>query len=78
MSKHIYLNWYISISGISLYKDKHRYKKNLIDDLQKYGNLKSAIKNLQDKKKINLKAGKKTGHQQLRHKQKKKEQIIES
>jgi len=32
----------ISIAaGVShLYKDKHRYKQNLINDLQKYGNLK--------------------------------------
>ena len=48
------------MSGIShnLYKDNTRYKQNLIDDLRKYGNLKSAIKNL-DKKKINLKSMKK-------------------
>ncbi len=40
------------MSGIShhLYKDKRRYKQNLIDDLQKYGNLKLAIKNLKDRK----------------------------
>lgn len=50
----------ISIVGNNyLYKD--RGKQNLIDDLQKYGNLKLAIKNLQDKrKKINLKSPKKT------------------
>jgi hypothetical protein len=65
----------ISMTGIYLYKDKSgRYKQNLIDDLQKYGNLKLAIKNLQDKaKKINLKSKKK---RQRRAKQKKKEQII--
>ena len=36
----------VSMSGIShhLYKDKRRYKHNLIDDLQKYGNLKLADK----------------------------------
>jgi hypothetical protein len=53
----------ISMAGIShhLYKDKRRYKQNLIDDLQRYGNLKLAITNLQDKKmKINLKNHKKT------------------
>ncbi|HET9807609.1 MAG TPA: hypothetical protein VFP49_11920 [Nitrososphaeraceae archaeon] len=52
----------LSMTGIHLYKDKSsRYKQNLIDDLQKYGNLKIAIKNLQDnKKKRNLKARKKT------------------
>ena len=48
-----------------LYKNKSSiYKQNLIDDLQKYGNLKLAIKNLQDnkRKKINLKSKKKIQH----------------
>jgi len=49
----------ISMAGINIYKDKPMYKQNLIDDLQKYGNLKLAIKNLQDKKKIYLKPKKK-------------------
>ena len=49
----------ISMAGIRIYKDKPMYKQNLIDDLQKYGNLKLAIKNLQDKKKIYLKPKKK-------------------
>ncbi|HJU59065.1 MAG TPA: helix-turn-helix domain-containing protein [Nitrososphaeraceae archaeon] len=42
----------VSMAGIShnLYKDKHRYKQTLIDDLQKYGNLKLAIKKLKDRK----------------------------
>jgi hypothetical protein len=48
----------ISMAGTSLYKNKSGLnKQNLMDDLQKYGNLKLAIKNLQDKKKkkkINL------------------------
>jgi hypothetical protein len=61
----------VSMSGTNhyrLYKDKRRYKQNLIDDLQKYGNLKLAIKNLEDKKKtLNLKAEKKTGYQQQLH-----------
>jgi hypothetical protein len=48
------------VSNSYLYKDKDRGKQNLIDDLQKYGNLKLAIKNLQNKKKINLKSQKKT------------------
>ena len=49
----------VSMTGIShLYKDKRRYKQNLIDDLQKYGNLKLAIKNLKDRK-IYLKPKKK-------------------
>ena len=45
-----------------------------MDDLQKYGNLKRAIKNFEDKKKmkINLKSGKKIGYQQLHQKQKEK------
>jgi len=30
----------ISMAGIRIYKDKPMYKQNLIDDLQKYGNLK--------------------------------------
>jgi hypothetical protein len=39
------------MSGIShLYKDKHRYKQTLMNELQKYGNLKLAIKNLKDRK----------------------------
>jgi hypothetical protein len=49
----------ISMTGIShMYKDKRRYKQNLIYDLQKYGNLKLAIKNLKDRK-IYLKPKKK-------------------
>ncbi len=67
----------VSMSGTNhyrLYKDKRRNKQNLIDDLQKYENLKLAIKNLEDKrKKINSKDGKKTGYQeQLHQKQKRK------
>lgn len=52
----------VSMADINhLYKDKHRYKQNLMDDLQKYGNLKLAIKHLEDKRrKINLKFRKKT------------------
>ena len=37
------------MTGIKLYKDKPMYKHNLIDDLQKYVNLKLAIKNLKDR-----------------------------
>jgi hypothetical protein len=65
----------ISMTGTRLYKNKSSiYKQNLIDDLQKYGNLKLSIKNLEDKtkKKINLKSGKKIGYQQLHQKQKEK------
>ncbi len=39
------------MSGIShLYKDKHRYKQTLMNELQKHGNLKLAIKNLKGRK----------------------------
>jgi hypothetical protein len=51
------------MTGINLYKKKSNiYKQNLIDDLQKYGNLKLAIKKLEEykKKKLILKSGKKT------------------
>jgi hypothetical protein len=42
----------VSMAGIShnLYKDKRRYNQTLIDDLQKYGNLKLAIKKLKERK----------------------------
>ena len=33
-------------------KDKSLYKETLIDDLQKYGNLKLVIKNLEEMRKI--------------------------
>src|SRR5215208_8088339 len=58
----------ISIAaGVShLYKDKHRYKQNLINDLQKYGNLKLAIKNLEDR--LIIKSGKKKTHYKTRGK----------
>jgi hypothetical protein len=50
-----------------LYKDKHRYIQTLINDLQKYGNLKLAIKNLE--KKINLNSKRKTlHHKQIKNK----------
>ena len=53
-----------------MYKDIHRYKQNLINDLQKYGNLKLAIKNLDNK--INLNSKKK----KLRQKQRKNKSTI--
>jgi hypothetical protein len=42
----------ISMAGINRhqYKDKRKYKQNLMDDLQKYGNLKLANKKLKDRK----------------------------
>jgi DNA repair protein SbcC/Rad50 len=66
----------ISMTGTRLYKNKSSiYKQNLIDDLQKYGNLKRAIKNLEDnkRKKINLKPKKKIKPQ--RQKQKRKNRL---
>jgi hypothetical protein len=67
----------ISMAGTSLYKNKSSiYKQNLMDDLQKYGNLKLAIKNLEDKKKINLKSGKKDRISTITSETKRKEQII--
>ena len=57
----------ISMAGIHIYKDKSRYKQNLMDDLQKYGNLMLAIKNLKDKQ-IVLKSKKKTRHQKKQRK----------
>jgi hypothetical protein len=56
----------ISIAGIGLYKDKQRYKLNLIDNLQKYGNLKLAIKNLEDG--LMIKSRKKKTHYKTRGK----------
>ena len=50
----------LSITDYYTHKDKSMYKKTLIDDLQKYGNLKLAIKNLEDNIEIDLKATKKT------------------
>jgi hypothetical protein len=49
----------LSMTDYYNYKDKRLYKDGLIDDLQKYGNLKLAIKNLQEIE-INLKSKKKT------------------
>ena len=46
-----------------LYKDKLLYKEKLIDDLQKYRNLKLTIKNLENSEK-NLKSTKKTQDKQ--------------
>ena len=46
-------------------KDKPLYKETLIDDLQKYGNLKLTIKNLQETVK-DLKLKKRTGYKQIK------------
>jgi hypothetical protein len=66
----------LSMADTRLYKNKSSiYKQNLIDDLQKYGNLKLALKNLEDnkRKKINLKPKKKI--QPQRQKQKRKNRL---
>ncbi|MGI9010853.1 MAG: hypothetical protein ACR2F1_06670, partial [Nitrososphaeraceae archaeon] len=49
----------LSMTEYYRYKDKPLFKETLIDDLQKYGNLKLAIKNLEDIE-IDLKSKKKT------------------
>ena len=49
----------LSMNDYFLYKDKLLYKEDLIDDIQKYRNLKIAIRNLEDIE-INLKSTKKT------------------
>ena len=48
-----------------LYKDKPLFKETLIDDLQKYGNLKLSIKNLEDIE-IDLKSKKRTRVPQIK------------
>ena len=61
----------LSMTGIShLYKDKHKYIQTLINDLQKYGNLKLTIKNLD--KKININSKRKT----RRYKQRKNKSTL--
>lgn len=49
----------LSMNDYFIYKDTLEYKEDLIDDLQKYRDLKLAIKNLEDLKR-NLKSTKKT------------------
>ena len=55
----------LSITDYYLDKDKQLSKETLIDDLQKYGNLKLAIKNLEDIE-INLKSKKRTQVQPIK------------
>ena len=55
----------LSITDYYLDKDKPLSKETLIDDLQKYGNLKLAIKDLEDIK-INLKSKKRTQVQPIK------------
>jgi hypothetical protein len=55
----------LSMTDFYLYKDKPCSKETLIDDLQKYGNLKLAIKNLEDIE-IDLKSKKRTRVQPIK------------
>ena len=55
----------LSMTDYYSHKDKRMYKETLIDDLQKYGNLKLAIKNLQDTEK-DLKSKKTTRVQPIK------------
>ena len=57
----------LSMTDYYLYKDKPLSKETLIDDLQKHGNLKLAIKNLENEKK-NIKATKKTQYKSVKKK----------
>ena len=50
----------LSMTDYYLFKDEPLYKETLINDLQKYGNLKLAIKNLEDIEIEDLKSTKKT------------------
>ena len=61
----------LSMTDYYLYKDKPRYKETLIDDLQKYGNLKLVIKNLNDTQ-LKLKSNKGPAEKQI-NKERKKE-----
>lgn len=55
----------LSMTEYYLHKDNRLYKKALFDDLQKYRNLKQAIKNLEDIE-INLKSKKRTRVPQIK------------
>jgi hypothetical protein len=61
----------LSMTEYYLYKDKPRYKETLIDDLQKYGNLKLVIKNLKDTQ-LKLKSNKGPAEKEV-NKERKKE-----
>jgi hypothetical protein len=60
----------LSMTEYYLYKDKPRYKETLIDDLQKYGNLKLVIKNLKDTQ-LKLKSNKGPAEKQIKKERKK-------
>jgi hypothetical protein len=55
----------LSMTDYYNYKDKRLYKEGLIDDLQKYGNLNLAIKNLEDIE-IDLKSNKRRHDKQIK------------
>jgi hypothetical protein len=58
----------LSMTDFYLYKDNPLYKETLIDDLQKYGNLKLAIKNLENEKENIKDKKKKTQYKSMKKK----------
>jgi hypothetical protein len=63
----VYIDKILSMTDYYNYKDKRLHKEGLIDDLQKYGNLKLAIKNLENEKE-NIKSKKKTQYKSMKKK----------
>ena len=63
----VYIDKILSMTDYYNYKDKRLHKEGLIDDLQKYGNLKLAIKNLENEKE-NIKFKKKTQYKSMKKK----------
>jgi hypothetical protein len=61
----VYIDKILSMTDYYNNKDKRLYKERLIDDLQKYGNLNLAIKNLQDIE-IDLKSHKRRHDKQIK------------
>ena len=61
----VYIDKILSMTEYYNYKDKRLHKEGLIDDLQKYGNLKLAIKNLENEKE-NIKSNKKTQYKSMK------------
>ena len=64
MSNILKIDKILSMTDYYPNKDKPLYKETLIDDLQKYGNLKLAIKNLQETEK-DLKTKKRIRYKQV-------------
>ena len=63
----VYIDKILSMTDYYNYKDKRLYKEGLIDDLQKYGNLTLAIRNLENEKE-NIKSKKKTQNKSMKKK----------